>query len=154
MQTHIYDYLYKGPKRLVHKSAVSELAALRLGYLDNDLTPGPPGAEGEQGVRDALESYELAVGEDGAAELALADELVDAAPDDRDGLALEAAVGAPVDADDADVLEQDLVHGDLLDVAGGEADDQDAPVPGDALGALVDEADGVVNDVYAALARG
>ena len=144
-------YLVRFP---VHESAVSELAALRLRNLDDDLAPGTPGPKGQQGVGDALKPNELAVREDGALELALLDEVADALPDDGDGLALEAAVGAPVDADEADALEQHLVHGHLLDVAGGEADDQDAPFPRDALGALVDDADGVVHDVDAAPAGG
>lgn len=59
-----------------------------------------------------------------------------------------------MNAHERNVLEQDLVHGDLFDGAGGEADDEDAAVPGGALCGLVDEADGVVDDVDAAGFRG
>jgi hypothetical protein len=59
-----------------------------------------------------------------------------------------------VDADEGDVLEEELVGGDALDGAGGEADDEQAGVPGGALCGGVDEADGVVDDVDAARRRG
>ena len=59
---------------------------------------------------------------------------------------------APVNADQADVLEEHLVHGHLLDGARGETDDQDPAVPGRALCRLVDHAHGVVDDVDALLA--
>lgn len=59
-----------------------------------------------------------------------------------------------MDSDEANVFEQDLVHGDLFDAAGGEADNEDAAVPGGALCRLVDEADGVVDNVYALFPRG
>lgn len=52
------------------------------------------------------------------------------------------------------ILQQNLVHGDLFDSAGSEADDEDAAVPGGALCGLVDEADGVVDDVDAPGFRG
>lgn len=55
-----------------------------------------------------------------------------------------------MDADQRDVLEQELVGGHLLDAARREAYDEDAPVPGGALGGEVHEADGVVDDVDAA----
>ena len=41
------------------------------------------------------------------------------------------AVGAPVEAEDREVLDQQEVGRDLRHLAGGEADDQQAPAPGD-----------------------
>lgn len=59
-------------------------------------------------------------------------------------------IRAPVNAHQRNVLQQHLVHGHLFNGARGEAHDQDAAVPGGAFGGLVDEADGVVDDVNAA----
>lgn len=59
-----------------------------------------------------------------------------------------------MDPHERNVLEQHLVHGHLFDLAGREADDEDAAVPGGALCGQVDEADGVVDDVDAARGRG
>lgn len=52
-----------------------------------------------------------------------------------------------MNSDKRDVLEQDLVHGNLFDAASSETDNENATVPGCALGGLVDEADGIVDDV-------
>lgn len=136
------------------QQATLQLATRLGGDLDNDLAPGVAPAEGLEAVLDALEADKLLVGVLGAAELALADEVEDALPDDGDHLGLVQGVGAPGEADERDVLEEGLVHGDLFNLAAGEADDEDAAVPGDALGGLVDEADGVVDDVDALFVGG
>lgn len=127
----------------------SELA-VRLGRnFDDDLAPGVTPAERLEAVLDAIEADKGLVGVLRALELAVADEVEDALPDDGDHLGLVQRVGAPGEADEGDVLEQGLVHGDLFNLAAGEADDEDAAVPGDALCRLVDEADGVVDNVDA-----
>ncbi len=129
-----------------------QLTRSLLGNLDDDLAPSASAAEGHQRILDPVEASKLLVRVLGAPHLALGDEVHDALPDLGDHAALVDGVGAPVDADEADVLEQDLVHGDLFDAAGGEADNEDAAVPGGALCRLVDEADGVVDNVDALLA--
>ncbi|KAF4125032.1 hypothetical protein GMORB2_3871 [Geosmithia morbida] len=125
----------------------SQLAATILGQLDDDLTPGAPAAQRDEGILDALEPDVLVPGILGAPELTPGDEIHDAPPDEGDGLGLVPGVGAPVDADEGDVLEEELVGGDALDGAGGEADDEDARVPGGALCRGVHQADGVVDYV-------
>ncbi len=128
--------------------------ALHLGRnLDDDLAPGITATERLEAILDAVEANKGLVGVLGALELAVADEVEDALPDDGDHLGLVQGVGAPGEADEGDVLEQGLVHGDLFNLAAGEADDEDAAVPADALCRLVDEADGVVDNVDAPLVR-
>lgn len=129
------------------------LAALGL-HLDDNLAPCAPATEGEEGVLDPVEAVELFVRELGAADLLFGDELQEAVPDLCEGSGLLRDVRPPVNPDEGDVLEEDLIHGDLLDGAGGEADDEDAGVPGRALRGGVDGADGVEDDVDAALIRG
>lgn len=52
------------------------------------------------------------------------------------------------------VLQQNLVHSDLFNSTRSETHNEDAAVPGGALCGLVDEADGVVDDVDAPGFRG
>lgn len=129
-----------------------QLAGIVRGQLDDDLAPGVAAAEGLEAVLDAVDADKLLIGVLRALDLALADEVEDAVPDNGHHLGLVKGVGAPGEADDGHVLEQGLVHGHLFNLAAGEADDEDAAVPGDALGGLVDEADGVVDNVDAAAA--
>lgn len=117
--------------------------------LDNDLAPGSSSSQSDKCILDPIQADELLVCELGAAQLALLDEVHDAVPHHGDGLPLVDAVSAPVNSDQGDVLEEHLVHGDLFDGAAGEPHDQDAAVPGGAFGRLVDQADGVVDDVDA-----
>src|SRR6202043_3119197 len=69
----------------------------------------------------------------------------------RHELRLVAAVRAPEEADDVDVLHQHDVRGYLRDAAAGKADDDDAPLPGDRTQALVEgiAADRIVDDIDA-----
>src|SRR5581483_1484929 len=70
-------------------------------------------------------------------------------------LRLVAAIGTPEKADDIDVLHQHEIGGNLRNPAGGKADDDDAPFPGDAAQTLVEgvAADGIVDHVDAASVR-
>ena len=121
------------------------LASLR--NLDNDLAPSVPAAERHQGVGDRFQPYELLIRKHGAPELALGDQLHQPVPDLGDGFPFLDRILAPEEANNADVLQEDLVHGYLLDVTAGKADDQDAAVPRRALCALVNQADRIVDDV-------
>lgn len=57
---------------------------------------------------------------------------------------------APVNAHQRNILQQHFIHGHFFNSPRGEAHNQDAAVPGGTFGGLVDEADGVVDDVDAA----
>src|SRR5690242_1520459 len=67
----------------------------------------------------------------------------------RHELGLVAAIGAPEESDDVDVLHQHDVGRYLRDASTGEADDDDAPLPGDRAQALVESvaADRIVDHV-------
>ena len=82
-----------------------------------------------------------------APQLTLSDQLHDALPYNRDHLTLILGVSTPVNPDERDVLEQDLVHSDLFDAASSKTNNENASVPGCALGGLVNKADGIVDDV-------
>lgn len=61
---------------------------------------------------------------------------------------------APEDAHKTDVLQENLVHSDLFNLASRETDDEDAAVPRGTLCAGVDHANGVVDNVDTAPAGG
>lgn len=124
-----------------------QLTLASLGNLDNDLAPSVSASERHQGVGDGFQPYELLIRKHSPPELALGDQLHQPVPDLGDGFPFLDRVLAPEEANDADVLQEDLVHGYLLDVPTGEANDQNAAVPRRALGALVNKADWVVDDV-------
>lgn len=124
--------------------------AALLRNFDDDLAPGSSSSQRDERILDPVQPNKLLIRILGALDLALLDQRHNALPDLGNSLTLVNGIGAPVNADEGDVLEQDLVHGDLFDGAGSKADDEDAAVPGGALCGLVDEADGVVDDVDAA----
>src|SRR6185437_60343 len=72
----------------------------------------------------------------------------------RHELGLVATIGAPEESDDVDVLHQHDVRRYLRDAAAGEADDDDASLPGDRAQALIEgvAADRIIDDIDAAAA--
>src|ERR1051326_1504966 len=69
-------------------------------------------------------------------------------------LRLVLLVGAPVEADDIDVFDEDDVGGNLGNAAGGKANNNDAAAPGNRAQAGVENvaAHGIIDDVSAAAA--
>nr|POE79862.1 hypothetical protein CFP56_07928 [Quercus suber] len=135
------------------KASLLQLGLAILRHFRHDLAPGASAAQRLERGGHALQPDVLLVGVVGAPDLAALEQLEQLVPDDLLHLGLVGGVGAPVQAHDRDVLQQHLVRRDLLDGPAGEADHQQPAVPRDALGALVDQAHGVVDDVDAALPR-
>lgn len=121
-----------------------------LRNLDNDLAPSPSSSQRHQRILDPVQPNKLLIRILSALNLTLLDQLHNPLPHLGNHVPLMNRIRAPVDAHQRDVLQQHLVHGNLLNGARGETHDKDAAVPGGALCGLVDEADGVVDDVDAA----
>jgi len=154
---HIFTSLYNwgGVFLFIYTTTKSNLY-LTFPLLRNfyhHLAPSTSAPQALQGLWHALQPHKLLIPIHRAAKLALLDQLEDAIPHHGDRLLLVCRVGPPVQADNADVLQQHLVHRDLLNRAGGEANDQDLAVPRNALGGFINHADGVVDDIHASLLR-
>lgn len=121
-----------------------------LRNLDNDLSPSPPPSQRHQRILDPIQPDKLLIRILCALNLALFDQPHNSLPHLGNHLPLMNRIRAPVNAHQRDILQQHLVHGHLFNSARSEAHNQDAAVPGGAFGGLVDEADGVVDDVDAA----
>lgn len=134
------DFLYLG----------SYFALTLLRNLDHYLAPAIPATKRLECCRYTFEADVLLIRKGSASIFALANEIEDAIPYLVLHFWFVDGIGAPVETDNTDVLEENAVRGHFLDFAGCEADDEKAAVPCDALHALRDEAYGIVDNVYTA----
>lgn len=145
----LYPVYPKSNQNTQHSGIKSlQLARLVIYNLDDNLPPSLPPSQRTQRPRHALQPDEALILERRPAVLALSHELKDAPPHDVHSLGLEIRILSPVQPDQADILQQHPVQGDLLDRPRGEADDEQARVPRDALETRLDHPDGVVDDVH------
>lgn len=127
--------------------SILQPATTLLRNLDHNLAPSPTSRQSDQRVLNFIQAHKLLICEFRSPELALLDEFRDALPHDGNGFPLVDAIRAPVNADKRNVLEEDLVHGDLFDSTTGKSDNENAAIPSGALGGLVYQTDGVVDNI-------
>lgn len=128
------------------------LATLR--HLDHNLTPSLSRAQSLQRLTHLVQTNILLILKVRPTDLARLHKLKQSIPNNLLRLGLVISIRAPVQANHSNVLEQQLVHRDLLNRAAHEADNDQSSIPSNALGALIDQTHGVVNDVDTLFTRG
>src|SRR5262245_60230047 len=123
-------------KATLVRSAVQGCAMLKSSLRNDDqFAVGPPRAEGLE--RFGHPGERIAPADDGTNGTILVHSK-ERLHDFGHATRLVHGVGAPVEPDDGDVLQQNAVRLDLGDAAAREPDDEESPVPCDALERLIE----------------